>query len=198
MRKEDQKTPYPWRGVLIDESRHFLGREEIVRVIGLMHRLGYNRLHWHLSDDQGFRIALKDRPEVKRISTKRDYTLEGCPLGKRTKNEAANQGFYTESELKEIAGIAASKGIEIVPEIDMPGHMSALLAAYPRFSCGRKPFGVETTWGVFDHPLNIGDPKAVAFAKEIVDEVVAIFGCRYFHLGFDEIRRKALKSDPAC
>lgn len=193
-----KEAAYSWRGVLIDESRHFLGKKKILEVLAIMNRLGYNRLHWHLSDDQGFRIALKNRPELTEISAKRPYTMEGFVKGKQVKDDKEYSYFYSESDIKEIVSYARSLGIEVVPEIDMPGHMNALLAAYPQYACGKGKVSVATSWGIFDHPLCIGNEKAVAFAKEIVSEVASLFGCRFFHLGFDEIKKDAYKHCPKC
>lgn len=189
---------YEWRGVLLDESRHFLGKEMVLHVLRIMKRLGYNRLHWHLSDDQGFRIASQIHPELGKVSTTRSFTMEGFLSGKQKKVPGPYVGSYSLAELQEIAKVAESQNIEIVPELDMPGHLSALLAAHPEFTCGEEPFEVPTNWGIFDHTLCLGNEKAIAFIKEVVDEMVAIFKPHYFHLGFDEIRKNAMSRCPKC
>jgi len=189
---------YEWRGVLLDESRHFLGKEMVFHVLDIMERLGYNRLHWHLSDDQGFRIASQVHPELATISAKRSFTMEGFLSGKQTKIPGPYAASYSIAEQQEIATVAKNKGIEIVPELDMPGHLSALLAAHPEFTCAGKPFEVPTNWGIFDHTLCLGNDKAIAFVKEIVDEMIAIFEPHYFHLGFDEIRKNEMSHCPKC
>jgi len=189
---------YEWRGVLLDESRHFLGKKLVLEVLEVMQRLGYNRLHWHLSDDQGFRIASQVHPELAKISTERAYTMEGFLSSEQKKVPGPYAASYSIAELQEIANIAKNKGIEIVPELDMPGHLSAVLAAHPEFTCAGRPFEVPTNWGIFDHTLCLGNENAIAFIKEIVDEIISIFTPHYFHLGFDEIKKTEMSRCPKC
>jgi hexosaminidase len=189
---------FGYRGVLLDESRHFYGRAFVYELLDLMSKLRYNRLHWHLSDDQGFRLALPDYPKLEAISSKRSYTEEGYFLGKKKRIEEVVQGSYKPEEIQALVSYAEGHGIEVIPEIDMPGHLGALLAAYSEFTHDGKAFEVPGSFGVLHHTLCLGNEEAVSFMKGLVGEVADLFGCRHFHLGFDEIPLAEIKSCPHC
>jgi hexosaminidase len=191
-------APFPWRGVLLDESRHFFGKDFVKSLLDEMSALSYNKFHWHLSDDQGFRIALKKFPKLEEISSKRPYTFEGFLLGHPKKVNQSYSACYSEEDIRELLAYAANKGIEVVPEIDMPGHLSAVLAAYPQFTCLGQVFSVPGEFGILDHTLCLGNEEGMSFMEKLVDEVVALFHPHYFHLGFDEIKTKTMHDCPKC
>jgi hexosaminidase len=188
---------FPWRGVLLDEARHFMGKAFVKNLLDTMFLLHYNVFHWHLSDDQGFRIALEKYPRLL-SSSRRKGTLEGWGTGKKNWVEGPYSFAYSEEDIQEILLYAKDRGIEVVPEIDMPGHLSAILSAYPEYSCAKKPFDIPTSFGIFDHTLCLGNPEARKFMKELVEEAAYFFKAHYFHLGFDEIKPTAMKDCPLC
>jgi hexosaminidase len=188
---------FPWRGVLLDEARHFMGKAFVKRLLDNMFKLRLNKFHWHLSDDQGFRLLLPDFPRLEK-ATRRAYTLEGFVSGKKTRVEG-NYGFaYSPEDIREIVDYASVRGIEIIPEIDMPGHLSAILSCYPEYTCSKKPFEVPGYFGVLDHTLCLGNPEARAFMLSLIDEVAYLFKAKHIHIGFDEITTQPMKECPQC
>lgn len=195
--EQEDEPLYPWRGVLLDEARHYFGKAEVKRLLDQMFLLRYNVLHWHLSDDQGFRLSLKNYPDLLG-ATSREDTYEGWALGKPKKVMGPYRFAYTEEDIAEILSYAKNRGIEIVPEIDVPGHLSAILSAHPEFSCGKTPFPVSDHFGVHSATLCLGNPAARAYLVGLIDEVARLFKAKHFHLGFDEIKTEAMKRCPAC
>ncbi|HLS03667.1 MAG TPA: beta-N-acetylhexosaminidase [Actinomycetales bacterium] len=181
-------TDYPrssWRGVLLDVARHFMPKNDVLRFIdnAASHKL--NVVHLHLTDDQGWRVESKKYPKLTEfgswrresiVGTWRDGSGDGRPHG----------GFYTQDDLREIVGFAAQRGVTILPEIDVPGHVQAVLAAYPELSASGEAVEVRTTWGISPHVLDPG-PEALEFFKNILDEVLAIFPADTIGLGGDEV-----------
>ena len=154
---------YAWRGFHFDEARHFFGKETVKDYLDHMHRLGLNRFHWHLADDQGWRLDVPGFPELVKYGAARAST----PLpGDEQKSDGKPYGpfFYTPEDISEIVLYAAERGIEIVPEIEIPGHCRALLAAHPEFSCAgdlkREPWNV---WGVCEDVICAGNEEALAY-----------------------------------
>lgn len=133
---------FPWRGVLLDEARHFMGKEFVKNLLDAMFLLHYNVFHWHLSDDQGFRLALQKYPRLNSASSRKG-TLEGWGTGKKNWVEGPYSFAYSKEDIQELLLYAKERGIEVVPEIDIPGHLSAILSAYPEFSCPKKPFDLS-------------------------------------------------------
>jgi hexosaminidase len=194
---QEDEPRYPWRGVLLDEARHYFGKAEVKRLLDQMFLLRYNVLHWHLSDDQGFRLGLKKYPELAKAS-ERAATLEGWGSSKK-KRVIGPYGFaYSEEDISEIVKYASARGIEIVPEIDGPGHLSAILSVHPEFSCEKKAFPVPENFGILPHTLCLGSAKAKAYFIGLIDEVAYLFKAKHFHLGFDEIKTGEMKDCPAC
>ena len=192
-----EEPRYSYRGVLLDEARHYFGKEHVKSLLDLMWRLQLNRFHWHLSDDQGFRLLLEAYPRLKETCF-REGTQEGW-LFKKGHFVAGPYGyFYTEKDIQEIAFYAKQRGIEIVPEIDMPGHLSAILSAYPEYTHDQKVFPVPTHFGILDHTPCLGNPEARAFLLALVEEVAYLFKAKYFHLGFDEIKKESFRDCPRC
>lgn len=194
---QEDEPRYPWRGVLLDEARHYFGKAEVERLLDEMFLLRYNVLHWHLSDDQGFRLSLKKYPELAK-SSERAATWEGWGKSQKKRHEGPYGFAYSEEDIGEILNYASLRGIEIVPEIDGPGHLSAILSAHPEFSCEKTAFPVPETFGILSHTLCLGNPEAKAYFIGLIDEVAYLFKAKHFHLGFDEIKTDAMKTCPEC
>ncbi len=167
---------FPWRGLLLDCSRHFMDVAFIKRSIDLMARFKMNRFHWHLTDDQGWRLQVRSHPALTEIGAWRKQA-DGMRYG----------GFYTQDDVREIVAYAAARHVTVVPEIEMPGHTMALLATYPQLSCTGGPFDVPHTWGVFDDVLCVGKSESVEFIEEVLTEVMELFPSEYIHIGGDEV-----------
>lgn len=180
-----------WRGAMLDVSRHFFPKRTILRYIDLLFMHGCNRLHLHLTDDQGWRIESRRYPKLQEIASHRPDTLlrrDGTP-----DDGTPHGGYYTLDDLSEIAAYAADRGVTIVPEIDLPGHVSALLAAYPEYGIGTHE--VLTGWGIAGgvlRPL----PRTVSFIAELLDELLDALPTPYMHLGGDECILKDWTDDP--
>lgn len=189
---------FQWRGLHLDVSRHFFTVEEVKRYIDLMSMYKFNTFHWHLTDDQGWRIEIKQFPKLTEIGAWRDSTVENHYTTKpRTYKKELYGGFYTQEEIREVVDYAASKYITIVPEIEMPGHCRAALSAYPEFSCSGKKQGVEGLWGIFDDIFCSND-ESILFLQKILDEVIELFPGQYIHVGGDEAPKKRWKECKKC
>ncbi len=185
----EDKPRFPWRGLLLDEGRHFFGKQFVMRTIDLVAAHKLNTLHWHLTDDQGWRIEIKKFPKLTQIGAWREQT-EGD--GKRY------GGFYTQDEIREVVAYAARRHVTIVPEIEMPGHSMGALTAYPQFSCTGGPFKVRTVWGIEDDVCCAGNDATFAFLDDVLDEVVALFPSTFIHVGGDECPKARWKNCPKC
>lgn len=185
---------FGWRGVMLDVARHFLPKHEVMRFIDLaaMHKL--NRMHWHLTDDQGWRIEIARYPKLAEVSSWRRESQVGaqpdCPGDGRP-----HGGFYTQHDIREIVGYAAARHITIVPEIEMPGHVQAALAAYPELGVTGERLEVGTRWGIIDQVAN-AEESTVQFFREVLDEVAALFPGEFVHVGGDECPRTRWQADP--
>ncbi len=164
-----------WRGMLLDCSRHFMEKEFILRYIDLLALYKMNRFHWHLTDDQGWRIQIDKYPELTKVGAWRKGD-DGLIYG----------GFYTKDDIREVVAYAAERHIVVVPEIEMPGHALAALASYPGLSCTGGPFEVPTTWGVFKDIYCAGNDSVFVFLKDVLDEVIELFPSPWIHIGGDE------------
>jgi hexosaminidase len=177
---------YEWRGLHLDVSRHFFTVDEVKRYIDLMAFYKFNTFHWRLTDDQGWRIEIKKYPKLTEIGAWRDSTLnQHYNTSPRTYDHARYGGFYTQEQIKEVVKYAEKKFITIVPEIEMPGHARAALAAYPELSCTGIQHGVEGLWGVFDD-IFCSKPETIQFMKDVLVEVIELFPSKYIHVGGDE------------
>jgi len=180
---------FQWRGVHLDVCRHIFPVEFIRKYIDLLAMYKMNVFHWHLTEDQGWRIEIKKYPELTKTGGMRKETMhDGIPYG----------GFYTQDQIKEIVAYAGEKYITIVPEIEMPGHSMAALAAYPRLSCTGGPFETATTWGVFDDIYCAGNDQVFDFLEDVLTEVMALFPGKYIHIGGDEAPKERWKACPKC
>ena len=187
---------FVYRGMHLDCSRHFFTVETVKRYLDIMALHGMNRLHWHLTDDQGWRVEIKKYPRLTEVGGWRDGTVLGH-------NSAVNDGiryggYYTQEEIKDIVRYAADRYITIIPEIDMPGHMLGALAAYPYLGCTGGPYKVWGQWGVTDDILCVGKDITLDFVKDVLDEVMQLFPGEYIHIGGDESPRVRWQQCPLC
>lgn len=183
-----------WRGLLLDVSRHFMPKEDVLRLIDTMASLKFNTFHWHLTDDQGWRIEIKRYPKLTEVGGWREGTLVGDLVDYRhrkvpfTYDGVRHGGFYTQDEVREIVGYARERHITIVPAIDMPGHMQAAVAAYPELGCTTERLDVMMEWGVSRNILN-PEESTVAFCKAVLAEVMELFPSEFIHIGGDEVEK---------
>ncbi len=191
---------FPYRGFMLDVARHFFSVQEVKKMLDVMAIYKLNKFHFHLTEDQGWRWEVKKYPKLTKVGAVASNTyVTSMEHGAYWTNQQYGPYFYTREELKEIVAYAAAKHIEVIPEIDMPGHFSAAMAAYPEFSCN--PDGVhrvETWGGVFTDVLNVANPKAVRFVKDILDELMAIFPSKNVHIGGDECPTTAWEHNAEC
>lgn len=189
---------FSWRGLHLDVSRHFFEVDEVKRYIDLMAFYKFNVLHWHLTDDQGWRIEIRQFPKLTQVGGFREKTMVGhyndVP---RVYEEKKYGGFYTQEEIREIVRYAQSRFITIVPEIEMPGHARAALAAYPELSCTGNKQPVAGEWGIFDD-IFCSKPETIDFLQKVLDEVLTLFPSEYIHIGGDEAPKTRWKSCPHC
>lgn len=191
---------YGYRGFMLDVSRHFFTVEEVKRMINVMSMYKMNRFHWHLSDDQGWRVEIKKYPRLTTVgSIAPNSRFTSMTEGQYWINKPYGPYFYTREELKEVVAYAKERHIEIIPEIDMPGHFCAAMAAYPEFSCN--PGGSHVVWsdgGISSDVMNVANPQAVQFAKDILEELMDIFPYEYLHIGGDECPTSAWEGNVQC
>lgn len=187
---------FGYRGIHLDVSRHFFPVDSIKKFVDLLALHNINRFHWHLSDDQGWRIEIKKRPELITLGANRKETVIGHNTGKYDGQPYG--GFFTQDEAKEIVAYARDRHITVIPEIDMPGHMQAALTAYPELGCTGGPYEVWTQWGVSDDVLCAGNDKTLGFIEDVLAEIVEIFPSEYIHVGGDECPKIRWKDCPKC
>ncbi len=189
---------FEWRGFMLDEGRHFFGKDEIKRVIDMMAIYKMNRFHWHLTEDQGWRIEIKKYPKLTETGAWRNSKV--LAYGDVKPDGERYGGFYTQKDIKEIVAYAKKKFIEIIPEIDIPGHSQAAVAAYPEFlACD--PENKHEVWlqqGISTDVINVANPKAMQFAKDVIDELTELFPFNYIHLGGDECPTNKWQQNEEC
>ena len=188
---------FAWRGLHLDVGRHFMPKEFILKYIDYMAIHKFNTFHWHLTEDQGWRIEIKNYPRLTEIGSVRKETLVGH-YGSKVYDGTSAGGFYTQEEVKEIVAYAADRFITVVPEIEMPGHALAALAAYPELGCTGGPYEVGTTWGVFEDVYCAGNAKTDTFLMNVLKEVIPLFPGEYFHIGGDECPKARWQKCPLC
>ena len=173
----EDKPRFTWRGMHLDVGRHFFSKDSVKRYIDLIASYKMNTFHWHLTEDQGWRIEIKKYPRLTTVGAwRRETMLDFTPHG----------GFYSQDDVREIVAYAKERFITVVPEIEMPGHSLAALASYPELSCSGGPFKVGTEWGVNNDVYCAGSEKTFQFLEDVITEVVALFPGQFFHIGGDE------------
>jgi hexosaminidase len=187
------------RGLLLDVSRHFFDVNIIKQVLDRMAMLKLNRFHWHLTDSQGWRIESGRYPGLTEKGAKREGTLVyGWLWGAKYANQKPYEGYYTKDDIQEVVAYAAQRGIEVIPEIDLPGHCAAMLAAYPQLSCFGGLFKTDTGANSQNPIVCAGRESSYGMIFDILDEIAPLFPSRYFHIGADETDRSSWKKCPAC
>lgn len=179
------KPFFAYRGAMLDVCRHFSPIGEVKRFIDILALHKLNVFHWHLTDDQGWRIEIRRYPALTRAGSVRRGTVVG---DHRTSSEYTDEpygGYYTQDEIREVVAYAAERGITVIPEIEMPGHAVAALAAYPWLGCTGGPYEVMRTWGVSEDVLCIGKESTLGFLKDVLTEVLELFPSEYIHIGGD-------------
>ena len=191
---------FGWRGLMLDCSRHFFTLPEVEQVIDAMAIYKLNKFHWHLVDDQGWRIEIKKYPRLTEVGAWRDGTGFGLDPKDSTTYDAAGRygGFYTQQDIREVVAYAAARHIEVVPEIEMPGHSSAALAAYPEYGCTGKPIEVPLKGGVFIGVYCAGNDATFTFLADVLKEVTGLFPSKYVHIGGDEVDKRPWQACPKC
>jgi len=194
--KIDDEPKYAWRGMHLDCARHFFPKEFVKKYIDYIAMYKMNTFHWHLTDDQGWRIEIKKYPKLTEIGAWRNGSMVGH-YNDQIYDDKRYGGFYTQDDIKEIVAYATQRHITVVPEIEMPGHAVAALAAYPEYSCTGGPFQVAKQWGVLD---DVFCPKeeTITFLEDILTEVMALFPSKYIHIGGDECPKTRWRTCPHC
>ena len=187
---------YKHRGVSLDVSRHFFPTDFIKKYIDVLALCNMNVFHWHLTDDQGWRIEVKKYPKLTEIGSKREKTIIGRHTDSYT--EIPHGGYYTQEEIKDIVQYATQRHITVIPEIDIPGHTLAVLASYPNLGCTGGPYQVGWGWGIYEDVLCAGNEEVFAFLTNVFDEVTDLFPAQYIHIGGDECLKNRWMDCPKC
>jgi len=192
------KPRFGWRGFMLDEGRHFYGKEEVKKILDVMAAYKMNRFHWHLTEDQGWRIEIKKYPRLTEIGAWRNSKV--CAWGDVKPDSIRYGGYYSQDDIREVVEYAKALFIEIVPEVDIPGHSQAAVASYPEFlACDPENSHEVWLWqGVSSDVINVANPQAVQFAKDVIDELTALFPFGYIHLGGDECPTHKWERNTAC
>ena len=184
---------FEYRGFMLDSARHMQSLDEIKKLIDAAALLKFNTMHWHLCDDQGYRIESKKFPLLNEKGSWRDGDNFG-PI----KSDKRYGGYYTQDEIREIVTYCKDRFIDVVPEIDLPGHTTALISSYPELSCLKKQIPVEKRQGIFEDVLCIGDENTLQFVFELLDEIILLFPYERFHIGGDEVKYNRWEACPKC
>jgi hexosaminidase len=195
----DDHPRFAYRGMALDVSRHLFPVAFIKKYIDLLALYKFNTFHWHLTDDQGWRIEIKKYPRLQSVAAWRKETLIGHKKELPHRFDGKRYGgYYTQQQIKEVVQYAAERQITIIPEIEMPGHASAALAAYPALGCTGGPYKTATFWGVFDDVYCAGNDNTFIFLQNVLDEVMALFPSTYIHIGGDECPKTRWRVCPKC
>lgn len=190
--KIEDRPRFRWRGLMVDVGRNFMPIEYLHRFIDLMALHKMNTFHLHLTEDQGWRIEIKRYPKLTEIGSKRKRTMLVYP---DKYDDKPHEGFYTQDQLRELVRYASERNVTIVPEIEMPGHAQAAIAAYPELGVTKKPLPVSDTWGVHENVFN-PEWETIRFLQNVLDEVLDIFPSEFIHIGGDECPKVQWKADP--
>ena len=184
--KINDSPSFKHRGMLLDCCRHFFDKKVIKKYIDLLAQYKMNKLHWHLTEDQGWRIEIDKYPKLTSIGSQ------------RKDSSGVYGGYYTKEDIKEIVDYAKNKHIEVIPEIEFPGHSQAAIAAYPQLSCTGKPIDVATEWGVFKDIYCAGNDSVFTFMEDVLGEVIELFPSSFIHIGGDEAPKTRWENCPKC
>jgi hexosaminidase len=190
---------FPYRGLHLDVGRHMFPVAFVKKYIDLLSKHKFNKFHWHLTEDQGWRIEIKKYPRLQEVAAFRSETVVGLASTRTRKDPHEFDGkryggFYTQEEIKEIVKYAAQRYVEVIPEIELPGHAMAALAAYPQLGCTGGPYQTATTWGIFPDVYCAGKEQTFEFLQAVMDEVMTLFPSKYIHVGGDEVFNKYFKT----
>jgi len=196
----DDQPRFGYRGFMLDVARHFFPVHEIKKMLDLMARYKLNRFHWHLTDDQGWRLQIDKYPKLTTVgATAANCYVSSIDDGIYWTNRPYGPYFYTKQEVRDIVAYAAERHIEVIPEIEMPGHFCAAAAAYPELSCSPYgPHAVQVTGGIYSDVMNVASPKARQFAKDVIAEVMELFPGKYINIGGDECPTAAWEGNDEC
>ena len=194
--KIQDKPRFGYRGMHLDCSRHFFSVDEVKKYLDVMAIYKLNRFHWHLTDDQGWRVEIKKYPKLTEIGAFRNGTVIKKDWG--SNDGIRYGGYYTQEQMRDIVAYASKLGIEVIPEIDLPGHMMGVLAAYPELGCTGGPYEVWTRWGISDQVLCPGKDAMFTFLEDVFTELMDIFPYEYIHIGGDECPKTEWEKCPAC
>ena len=187
---------FAYRGMMLDVCRHFFSLDSVKRYIDILALHNINRFHWHLTDDQGWRIEIKKYPQLTQIGSQRKETVIGRNSGKY--DGIPYGGYYTQEEAREIVAYAKDRYITVIPEFEMPGHMQGVLAAFPELGCTGGPYDVWTQWGVSEDVICAGNDKSLELIKDVLAELIEIFPSEYIHVGGDECPKTRWEKCPKC
>jgi hexosaminidase len=186
---------FGWRGAHLDVGRHFMPKEFVKKYIDLLALHKLNTFHWHLTEDQGWRLEIKQYPKLTEVGAWRKETQVGRSRDPVQYDGVRHGGFYTQEDAREIVAYAKARFVNVIPEIEMPGHAVAAIAAYPELGVTGVPIEVATRWGIFSDILN-AEPSTVKFMQNVLTEVMAVFPWRYVHIGGDEADKAKWKTSP--
>ncbi|MBQ1908926.1 MAG: beta-N-acetylhexosaminidase [Bacteroidaceae bacterium] len=194
---------FQYRGTMLDCARHFFPVEFVKKYIDILALHGVNKFHWHLTDDQGWRVEVKALPELAKRGSRRPHTIIGKNIGLHAPanaiyDDTPEEGYYTQAELREVVAYAAERYITVIPEIDLPGHMVAALSVYPELGCTGGPYFVRPYWGVDPDVLCAGNPKTLEFIKTVLGEICDVFPSKFIHIGGDESPRTRWQACQKC
>ncbi len=193
------KPHFGYRGSMLDICRHFFNVEEVKKYIDIIALHKANRFHWHITEDQGWRIEIKKYPNLIKVGSVRKETSVGHNSIKPIKYDGKPYGgYFTQEQVREIVRYAAERYIEVIPEIDMPGHMVAALASYPELGCTKGPYEVRKRWGISKDVLCAGRESTFEFVEGVLSEVLELFPSKYIHIGGDECPKHRWKECPDC
>lgn len=194
--KVEASPRFAYRGMMLDCARHFFPAKFVKKYIDLIALHNMNRLHWHISDDQGWRFSVPGYPRLTEVGSKRAQTVTGH--NSELEDGVPYGGYYTDAEIRDIVKYAAERYVTIVPEVDMPGHMMAALAAYPELGCTGGPYKTGEFWGVYRDILCAGNEKVYTFIEKTLDHICDLFPGQYIHIGGDESPRVRWEKCPKC
>ena len=192
------KVEFEYRGMHLDVCRHMFSVDEIKQYLDYLAFYKFNNFHWHLTEDQGWRIEIKKYPKLQTIAAFRDETLVGHYNDQPQKYDGKKYGgYYSQEEVKDVVAYAKSRGIQVIPEIELPGHARAAIAAYPELGCSGEETTVATKWGVFDE-VYCPKEETFSFLKDVMDEIIPLFPSKYIHIGGDECPKTSWKNSEFC